>query len=75
MACLRIKLLFSRIADALREEEAAWPAQVSIIQLLLFIGTRVGKIDDLQWDWVQPPRPMLPDSKTGAESHPGMRAV
>ena len=60
-------LEYRRIADALREEEAAWPAQVAIIRLLLFTGARVGEINDLQWDWVQPPRLMLPDSKTGAK--------
>ncbi len=60
-------LEYRRIADALREEEAAWPAQVAIIRLLLFTGARVGEINDLQWEWVQPPRLMLPDSKTGAK--------
>ena len=60
-------LEYRRIADALREEEAAWPAQVAIIRLLLFTGARVGEINNLQWEWVQPPRLMLPDSKTGAK--------
>jgi integrase len=60
-------LEYRRLADALREEEAAWPAQVAIFRLLLFTGARVGEINDLQWDWVQPPRLMLPDSKTGAK--------
>ncbi len=60
-------LEYRRIADALRKEENAWPAQVAIIRLLLFTGARVSEINDLQWDWVQPPRLMLPDSKTGAK--------
>jgi integrase len=72
---LRPKFLFARIADALREEEAAWSAQVAIVWLLLFTGARAGEINDLQWGWVQPPRLMLPDSNTGAGSHPDMRAV
>lgn len=59
---------YRRIGAALREEEAAYPAQVAIMRLLLFTGARVGEIVNLRWEWVQPPRLLLPDSKTGAKT-------
>lgn len=59
---------YRRIGAALREQEAAYPAQVAIMRLLLFTGARVGEILNLRWDWVQPPRLLLPDSKTGAKT-------
>ena len=31
------------------------------------IGARLGEIRDLHWDWFNPPRLILPDSKTGAK--------
>jgi integrase len=52
----------------LREQEAVYPAQVAIMRLLLFTGARVGEILNLRWEWVQPPRLLLPDSKTGAKT-------
>ena len=58
---------YRRIGAALREEEASYPAQVAIVRLLLFTGARLGEILNLRWEWVQPPRLMLPDSKTGAK--------
>jgi integrase len=60
-------LEYRRIAAALREDELSHPVQVAIVRLLLFTGARVSEIRDLQWDWVKPPRLMLPDSKTGAK--------
>ena len=59
---------YRRIGLALREEEEGHPAQVAIARLLLFTGARVGEIGSLRWQWVQPPRLMLPDSKTGAKT-------
>lgn len=59
---------YRRIGAALREDEDAYPAQVAIIRLLLFTGARVGEIVNLHWEWVQPPRLLLPDSKTGAKT-------
>lgn len=50
------------------EDEQAHPAQVAIIRLLLFTGARVSEISDLRWEWVQPPRLLLADSKTGAKT-------
>jgi len=34
---------------------------------LIFTGARCGEIEQLRWEWVQEPRLMLPDSKTGAK--------
>lgn len=56
-----------RLAAALRDNETSYATQVAIVRLLLFTGARVAEIRDLQWDWVKPPRLMLPDSKTGAK--------
>jgi integrase len=35
---------------------------------LLYTGARVGEILSLRWEWVQPPRLALPDSKTGPKT-------
>jgi integrase len=59
---------YRRVAKALCEDEGNFPAQVAIIRLLLFTGARVGEIQNLQWDWIQPPRLVLPDSKTGPKT-------
>jgi integrase len=59
---------YRRIGAELRQQEAAYPAQVAIMRLLLFTGARVGEILNLRWEWVQPPRLLLPDSKTGAKT-------
>lgn len=56
---------YARVGAELRAQEAAFPAQVAILQLLLFTGARRGEIEGLRWDWVKPPRLVLPDSKTG----------
>jgi len=56
---------FLRLGRELAQAEAEFPAQVTIIRLLLFTGARISEIRDLQWDWVKPPHLILPDSKTG----------
>ncbi len=56
---------YRRIGAALREAEEDRPAEVAIARLLLFTGARVGEIENLRWEWVMPPRLLLPDSKTG----------
>ena len=56
---------YRRIGAALREAEADRPSEVAIARLLLFTGARVGEIKILRWEWVKPPRLLLPDSKTG----------
>jgi integrase len=61
-------LEYRRIGNALREDADTHPAQVAIIRLLLFTGARVGEIQNLRWEWVQPPRLVLPDSKTGPKT-------
>ncbi|MCB2076224.1 MAG: tyrosine-type recombinase/integrase [Gammaproteobacteria bacterium] len=59
---------FYHIARQLDAEEAKYPGHVTIVRLLIFTGARVSEIRDLEWDWVQLPRLLLPDSKTGAKT-------
>ncbi|WP_373486621.1 tyrosine-type recombinase/integrase, partial [Blastomonas sp.] len=59
---------YRRISAALREDAEGYPLQVAIIRLLLSTGARVGEIQNLRWEWVQPPRLVLPDSKTGPKT-------
>lgn len=59
---------YRRVGAALREDKAAFPAQVAIVRLLMFTGARAGEIQNLRWDWIQPPRLLLPDSKTGPKT-------
>lgn len=58
---------YARLATALRDYEAEQPLHVAAIRLLIFTGARCGEIENLRWEWVQEPRLMLPDSKTGAK--------
>lgn len=58
-------LEYRRIGKELAEDEAAFPGEVAIVRLLLLTGARVSEIRDLQYEWVKPPRLVLPDSKTG----------
>lgn len=58
---------YARLATALRDYEAEQPLYVAAIRLLIFTGARCGEIEQLRWEWVQEPRLMLPDSKTGAK--------
>jgi integrase len=52
----------------LSQAEETHPAQVAAIRLLLYTGARSQEIGGLQWDWVQTPRLLLPDSKTGPKT-------
>ena len=56
---------FSRLAASLRAHEELFPAAVQAIRLIIYTGARRGEIENLRWEWVQLPRIMLPDSKTG----------
>ena len=56
---------YARVGAELRAQESEFPRQVAIIRLLLYTGARRGEIEQLRWDWVKPPRLVLPDSKTG----------
>lgn len=49
------------LSSAAQDEQSA----VAVIRLLLLTGARVSEILTLRWDYVQPPRLHLPDSKTG----------
>jgi integrase len=59
---------FRRLALELDADEAAYPAHVAIVRLLIYTGARVSEIRGLQWDWVQLPRLLLPDSKTAPKT-------
>jgi len=56
---------YRRLDRALAEAEPEWPDAVRAIRLLIYTGARCGEITSLRWEWVQPLRLMLPDSKTG----------
>lgn len=58
---------FRRLAETLHAFEDSDPVAVQAIRLLIYTGARRGEIEGLCWEWVQPPRLMLPDSKTGAK--------
>jgi integrase len=58
---------FARLATSLRVLEELYPREVLAIRLIIYTGARRGEIEGLRWEWVQPPRLMLPDSKTGAK--------
>jgi len=59
---------YRRLGLALSQAEETHPAQVAAIRLLLYTGARLQEIGGLQWDWVQAPRLLLPDSKTGPKT-------
>jgi len=59
---------FNRLAASLRAFEETDPIAVQAIRLLIYTGARHGEVVGLRWEWVQPPRLMLPDSKTGAKN-------
>lgn len=58
---------FNRLAGTLCDFEECNPIAVQAIRLLIYTGARHGEVIGLRWEWVQPPRLMLPDSKTGAK--------
>lgn len=58
---------FNWLAGSLRDFEESNPLAVQAIRLLIYTGARHGEVVGLRWEWVQPPRLMLPDSKTGAK--------
>jgi integrase len=59
---------YKRLGECLAEAELQYPVQVAIVRLLLYTGARSMEIGGLQWDWIQPPRLLLPDSKTGPKT-------
>lgn len=58
---------YGQLASALNHFEGHYPSVVAAIRLLIYTGARCGEIENLRWEWVQEPRLMLPDSKTGAK--------
>ena len=59
---------YRRLATVLDDAQSEYPQAVSIIRLLMLTGARKSEIAELQWDYVQPPRLKLPDSKTGPKT-------
>jgi integrase len=59
---------YRRVGAALRADAARHPVEVAAVRLLLYTGARYSEILGLKWDWVQPPRLALPDSKTGPKT-------
>jgi len=59
---------FRRLATTLREAEEEFPIAVAVIRLLIYTGARAGEIKGLRWEYIKPPRIMLPDSKTGPKT-------
>lgn len=58
---------YGQLATALSHFETERSTVVAAIRLLIYTGARCGEIEKLRWEWVQEPRLMLPDSKTGAK--------
>ncbi|WP_264424808.1 site-specific integrase [Novosphingobium sp. KCTC 2891] len=58
---------YARLGRQLAQVEDDYPNEVAAIRLLIYTGARLNEICGLHWDWVQPPRLVLPDSKTGAK--------
>jgi integrase len=56
---------FERLGNSLRAHEEIFPLAVQAIRLIIYTGARRGEIETLHWEWIQPPRLMLPNSKTG----------
>ena len=57
---------YRRIGAALREAEADRPAEVAIARAALVHWRARGRDQEIpRWEWVKPPRLLLPDSKTG----------
>ena len=59
---------YHRLGAALAEEEVKHPLNVAIVRLLLLTGARHHEIASLEWDWIKPPRLVLPDSKEGPKT-------
>lgn len=59
---------YSRLGAALIAEEAKYPLNVAVVRLLMLTGARHQEIAGLEWDWIKPPRLVLPDSKEGPKT-------
>lgn len=59
---------YRRLGAVLSEAEPRYATAVAILRLLMLTGARVSEIATLRWDYVQPPRLQLPDSKTGPKT-------
>ena len=59
---------YRRLATSLNALKDRFPGSVTIIWLLIYTGARFAEIQTLRWEYVKPPRLMLPDSKTGPKT-------
>lgn len=60
----------SETLNAVHAEEPSSRPAVNAIRLLILTGCRLGEIQTLKWEYVDPPYLRLPDSKTGARKIP-----
>jgi len=58
---------YGQLSTTLNYFESEHSTVVAALRLLIYTGARCGEIENLRWEWVQEPRIMLPDSKTGAK--------
>ena len=58
------------VLNQVEAEGSETKAACDAIRLLILTGCRLGEIQTLKWDYVQPPYFLLPDSKTGARRIP-----
>lgn len=58
------------VLDKAESEGSETKAACDAIRLLILTGCRLGEIQTLKWEYVQPPYLVLPDSKTGARRIP-----
>ncbi len=58
------------VLDEAEAEGSETKAACDAIRLLILTGCRLGEIQTLKWEYVQPPYLVLPDSKTGARRIP-----
>ena len=59
---------FVRLGKALKRLTSDHPVEAAAIRFLLLTGARRGEVLALEWSFVEGPRAVLPDSKTGPKT-------